>query len=139
MNPHEALYQKVLEPEKLESLMIVDKPVVPPDSVIKTFPHLKGDRVDIILTQDKEGLAASSLLIRTGEWAKYFLDAWFDPLYRSYNFQKAESHALEHIVQWHGTVLAKLALVPQRLINSYMQDSNPLSNQEGMHGIPFCL
>ena len=131
MDPHEALETKVLEPRKLESLMIVDKPVVPPDSVIKTFSHLRGERVDFILTQDFEGLAGGSLLIRTGEWAKFFLDAWYDPLYRSYNFQKAEGHALEHIVQWHGTILAKLALVPQRVLNSYTRASEMSVNTEG--------
>jgi mannan polymerase II complex MNN11 subunit len=64
------------------------------------------------------------------------LDTWFDPLYRSYNFQKADTHALvsvlpqvsplyllrndqEHIVQWHPTILSKLALIPQRIMNSY--------------------
>ena len=71
-------------------------------------------------------------MIRTGEWAKFFLDAWFDPLYRSYNFQKAEEHALEHIVQWHGTILAKLALVQQRLLNSYMPD--PASGDKNDEG-----
>jgi hypothetical protein len=135
MDTSESLRAKVLEPRKLESLMIVDKPVVPPDSVIKTFSHLRGERVDFILTQDKEGLAGGSFMVRTGEWAKYFLDAWFDPLYRSYNFQKAESHALEHIVQWHGTVLAKLALVPQRLINSYMAEVGTGTSLEGMWSI----
>jgi mannan polymerase II complex MNN11 subunit len=59
------------------------------------------------------------MLLRSGDWAKFFLDAWFDPLYRSYNFQKAEAHALEHIVQWHGTVLQRLGLVPQRVLNCY--------------------
>ena len=132
MEPSESLHAKVLEPRKLESLMIVDKPVVPPDSVIKTFAHLRGERVDFILTQDKEGLASGSFMVRTGEWAKYFLDAWFDPLYRNYNFQKAESHALEHIVQWHGTILAKLALIPQRSINSYMAESANSGDFEGM-------
>ena len=122
MDASQSLHTKLLDPRKLESLMIVDKPVVPPDSVIKTFSHLRGERVDFILTQDKEGLASGSFLVRGGEWAKYFLDAWFDPLYRSYNFQKAEAHALEHIVQWHGTILAKLALVPQRVINGYMAE-----------------
>lgn len=100
MNPTRSLHEMILEPQKLQSLMIVDKPVVPPDSVIKTFSHLKGDRVDFVLTQDREGLAGGAMLIRSGEWAKFFLDAWFDPLYRSYNFQKAEGHALEHIVQY---------------------------------------
>lgn len=132
MNPSEPLSTKVLEPRKLETLMIVDKPVVPPDSVIKTFAHLRGERIDFILTQDREGLAGGSFFVRTGEWAKFFLDAWFDPLYRSYNFQKAEEHALEHIVQWHGTVLTKMAFVPQRLLNSYMPE--PKKSGENSEG-----
>lgn len=99
MSPSLSLEKHIMEPKRLESLMLVDKSVVPPDSVIKTFSHLKGDRIDFVLTQDHEGLAGGSLILRSGEWAKFFLDAWFDPLYRSYNFQKAEGHALEHIVQ----------------------------------------
>ncbi|CAK4034282.1 glycosyltransferase family 34 [Lecanosticta acicola] len=122
MNAGQSLHEKLLHPRTLESLMITDKPVVPPDSVIKTFGNLRGERVDLVVSQDKEGLAGGSLMIRSGEWAKFFLDAWYDPLYRSYNFQRAEGHALEHIVQWHGTVLAKLALVPQRILNSYTRE-----------------
>lgn len=133
-----SLEHDIMSKKRLEDSMIKNHPVVPPDSVIKTFAHLKGDRIDLVLTQDKEGLAHQSFVVRRGEWAKYFLDAWFDPLYRSYNFQKAEQHALEHLVQyvslpfasfhtprrltgcrWHGTILAKLALVPQNRINSY--------------------
>lgn len=93
------LQSDVMSKRRLENMMITNHPVVPPDSVIKTFAHLKGDRIDLVLTQDKEGLAHGSFVVRRGEWAKYFLDAWFDPLYRSYNFQKAEQHALEHLVQ----------------------------------------
>lgn len=100
MNPSLSIEEHIMEPRRLESLMLVDKPVVPPDSVIKTFSHLKGDRIDFVLSQDQEGLAGGSMVIRAGEWAKFFLDSWFDPLYRSYNFQKAEAHALEHIVQY---------------------------------------
>lgn len=122
MNPSYTIESHIMNKERLESLMIVNEPVVPPDSVIKTFDNLKGDRIDLVVTQDGEGISPSSFIIRRGEWAKYFLDAWFDPLYRSYNFQKAEQHALEHIVQWHGTILAKLALVPQRTLNSYIND-----------------
>lgn len=29
----------------------------------------------------------------------------------------------EHIVQWHPTVMARLALIPQRVINAYSKDS----------------
>lgn len=85
---------QLLAPKRLEQLMLRDVSVVPPDSVIKTFSHLKGDKVDLVLTQDGEGLCQGSFIIRQTDWAKFFLDTWFDPLYRSYNFQKAEGHAL---------------------------------------------
>ena len=94
MNPALSLTDHIMNPAKLESLMLKDKPVVPPDSVIHTFSHLKGDKIDLVLTQDGEGLCQESFIVRQSEWSKYFLDSWFDPLYRSYNFQKAEGHAL---------------------------------------------
>jgi len=119
MNPAFTIEDHIMDPKQLEGLMIKDHSIVPPDSVIKTFSHLKGDQVDFVLTQDREGLAQGSFILRRGEWAKFFLDTWFDPLYRSYNFQKADTHALEHIVQWHPTILSKLALVPQRIMNAY--------------------
>jgi mannan polymerase II complex MNN11 subunit len=94
MNPELSIEGHIMNAKRLEGLMQRDKPIVPPDSVIKTFSHLKGQNVDIVLTQDKEGLAGGSFIVRRGDWAKFFLDTWFDPLYRSYNFQKAETHAL---------------------------------------------
>ena len=94
MNPSLSLTAHVMAPERLESLMLKDKPVVPPDSVIHTFSHIKAHQVDFVLTQDKEGLCPESFVLRQGDWARFFLDTWFDPLYRSYNFQKAEAHAL---------------------------------------------
>lgn len=94
MNPDLTVEAHIMNPKRLESLLLKDQPIVPPDSVIKTFPLLKGGQVDVVLSQDKDGLAPSSIILRRGEWAKFFLDTWFDPLYRSYNFQKAETHAL---------------------------------------------
>lgn len=94
MNPALKVEEHVMKPARLESLMIKDHPVVPPDSIIKTFTHLKGQDVDFVLTQDKDGLSTGSFLVRNGEWAEFFLETWFDPIYRSYNFQKAETHAL---------------------------------------------
>ncbi|KAI9155408.1 alpha-1,2-galactosyltransferase [Paramyrothecium foliicola] len=119
MDPTKTLEELVLSPKKLESLMIKDYPVVPPDSIIKTFNYLRGEDTDLVISQDRDGLISDSVILRNGDWAKYFVETWFDPLYRSYNFQKAERHALEHIVQWHPTILSRLALVPQRTIASY--------------------
>ncbi|KAI5295740.1 hypothetical protein KEM52_000397 [Ascosphaera acerosa] len=139
LNPHSfitqpdlSLEKHVLNKARLEELMIKDRPVVPPDSVIKTFSHLSAKDVDLIVTQDRENLCPGSYIIRNTEWAKFFLDAWFDPLYRSYNFAKAETHALDHIVQWHPTMLAKLALIPQRIINAYAGQA-PTPGADGLY------
>ncbi|KAI0181478.1 glycosyltransferase family 34 protein [Hypoxylon sp. FL1284] len=131
MNPHLKVEDYVMGASKLESSMLKDLPVVPPDSIIKTFTHLKGGDVELVLTQDKEGLASGSFVIKNGEWAKFFLDTWFDPLYRSYNFQKAETHALEHIVQWHPTILSKLAILPQRVLNAYSRNDHGEQYKDG--------
>lgn len=84
----------VMKPHRLESIMMRGQPIVPPESVIKTYPHLTADKVELVVTQDGEGLSQSSFILKQGEWARYFLDTWFDPLYRNYNFQKGETHAL---------------------------------------------
>ncbi|KAJ5297464.1 hypothetical protein N7508_007713 [Penicillium antarcticum] len=132
MNPSKSLKSLILEQGRLESLMLKDTPVVPPDSIIKTFTHLQEKDVDLILTQDKEDLNPGSFILRNGEFARFFLDIWFDPLYRNYNFAKAEIHGLDHIMQWHPTVLARTALVPQRTLSSYGKDS-PAASLDGVY------
>lgn len=97
MDPELDIVDHIMSSKNLEKNMIKDLPVVPPDSIIKTFSHLKGDDIDFVVTQDKEGLSAGSFVLRNGDWAEFFLDTWFDPLYRSYNFQKAETHALVRV------------------------------------------
>lgn len=94
MNPKLKIEEHVMRPARLDELMKKNVPVVPPDSIIKTFSHLKGKDVELVLTQAKDGLSAGSLVVRNGEWARFFLETWFGPLYRSYNFEKAEAHAL---------------------------------------------
>ncbi|KAJ5662756.1 hypothetical protein N7462_011682 [Penicillium macrosclerotiorum] len=123
MNPSKSLTSLLLDRNRLEGLMLKDQPVVPPDSIIRTFSHLKEKNIDLIATQDGEDLCAGSFILKNGDFARFFLDLWFDPLYRSYNFAKAETHGLDHIMQWHPTVLSRTALVPQRIMNAYSKDS----------------
>lgn len=117
MDPTRSVEQVVLEPRTLESLMIKDYPVVPPDSIIKTFSHLRGSDAAMIISQDKDGLVTDSLLLRNGDWAKFLTETWLDPLYRTYNFQKAERHAMVSCPASRGSIgrsgdLAKLTLPP---------------------------
>ena len=44
--------------------MLKDIPVVPPDSVIHTFSHLKPSQVYLILTQDADNVAHTSFILR---------------------------------------------------------------------------
>lgn len=97
MDFSKSLESHMLEQKTLEGLMIRDKPIVPPDSIIKTFTHLSGQDVGLVISQDNDGLISDSLALRNGDWAKFFTETWLDPLYRSYNFQKAERHALVSI------------------------------------------
>lgn len=94
MNPALSLEAHITTPARLGELMRRDVPVVPPDSVIRTYRHVPPERVQFIVSQDTEGLAPSSMIVKRGQWASYLLDAWYDPIFRLYNFQKAERHAL---------------------------------------------
>lgn len=92
MNPALSIESHIVE--RLGSLIRRDVPIVPPDSVIKTYRHVPPERVQFILSQDKTGLQPGSMLFKAGPWSQYMLDAWYDPLFRFYNFAKAEQNAL---------------------------------------------
>lgn len=131
MNPTRSLEDQLTHPKVLESLMIRDYPIVPPDSIIKTFAHLRGQDANLIISQDNDGLVSDSMILRNGDWAKFLTETWLDPLYILYNFQKAQRHALEHMVQWHPTMLSKIALVPQRTLASYTRKNLGAGYEEG--------
>lgn len=166
VNMDVSIEHRIMDKKKLESVMLVDIPVIPPDSVIRTFGGIPGDRIDMVISQDKDGLMSNAFIMRQGEWAKFFLDAWFDPMYQSYNFQKAERHALEHIIQsvsinhfrlgcsgdgsnldlesvdlpkspndprWHGTILARIALLPQKILATYTEKDEKLAGEDGLY------
>ncbi|KAF4451400.1 hypothetical protein F53441_5666 [Fusarium austroafricanum] len=131
MELDKTLEEHVMNPARLESLMIRNWSIVPPDSIIKTFSHLKGEDTGLVISQDEAGLVTNSYVLKNGDWAKFFVETWMDPLYQSYNFQKAERHALEHIVQWHPTILSKLALIPQRTFASYGRNKEGNAYRDG--------
>lgn len=93
LNPKTSLESLVLEESRLSEIMMTETPVVP-ESIIETFGHLQAGDAALIISQDKTGLVTDSMVIKNGEWAKFFLEQWLNPLYRSYNFEKAERHAL---------------------------------------------
>lgn len=94
MDSSKSLESHLLGKGRLESLMLKNVPVVPPDSVVKTLPHLTSKDIELVFTVDDADLSTGSFVVRQGEFTSFFLDVWSDPLYRDYNFVKAETHAL---------------------------------------------
>ena len=94
MNPAVKVETDIMHPRKLDQIMVKGQSIVPPNSIITTFAHLRGEQIHFALTQDKDGLSTGSWIVRNDDWGKFMLDTWFDPLYRSYNFARAETHAL---------------------------------------------
>ncbi len=94
MNSEVSIERDIMHPNKLDQIMLRKQPLVPPESIITTFEHSRGDQIHLVLTQDKDGLGSTNFFIRQGDWARFVLSTWFDPLYRSYNFQRADTHAL---------------------------------------------
>ncbi|KAF3910729.1 hypothetical protein ABW21_db0208939 [Orbilia brochopaga] len=122
----------ILNRKRLTNLMLRDHPIIPPQSIIKTFKHNEADDVQFIITQDTKSVRSDSFIVRrkadempgrikAGKtvFGYYLMDVWYDPLYRFYHFKDSETSALEHMVQWHPTILAKMAVIPQRLMLSY--------------------
>ncbi|KAH8174880.1 galactosyl transferase GMA12/MNN10 family protein [Sarocladium implicatum] len=130
LNPKTSLEEHLLEMPKLAETILPPRPIVP-ESIIETFGHLQPKDAALLISQDKSGLAVDSMIVKNSEWAKFLLEQWLEPLYRSYNFEKAERHALEHMVQWHPTILAKIGLVPQRILAPYVSGENGEAVQNG--------
>ena len=136
MDPKKSLDDIVMQSSKLESMMLRGKPVVPPDSIIRTFDHLRADDIDLVLSQDKSGLVHNNIILRNGEWAKFLLETWLDPLYRSYNFQKAERHALVRSGRCILSSVYSLTFSRNTLFNGtprYCQSSPSSPNERSLH------
>ncbi|KAK9366523.1 galactosyl transferase GMA12/MNN10 family-domain-containing protein [Lipomyces kononenkoae] len=131
MNPNLNIESHITETKRLNSLALRDIPVVPPDSNIRTYRHVPADRMKFIISQDHEGFQTGSFILKNGEYSRYVLDAWFDKLYQEYKFQKDEKSALEHLAQWHPTVLSKMAVIPQRIFNAYPNGVGDSTYQDG--------
>ncbi|KAK9464874.1 galactosyl transferase GMA12/MNN10 family-domain-containing protein [Lipomyces arxii] len=131
MNPNLDIESHITDPKRLNTLVLRDVSVVPPDSTIRTYRHVPADRVKFIISQDHDGFQTGSFILKNEEYAKYLLDAWFDKLYQEYSFSKDEKSALEHIAQWHPTVLSKMAVIPQRIFNAYPNGVGESQYQDG--------
>ena len=108
-----------LTERRLDSLMQRDAPIVPPDSIIRTPREATPSEVSFVISHDHAGISTRSFVLRNDDYSRFLLEFWNSPLYRAYNFDRQEQSALEHVLQWHYTILARTALLPKKSLASY--------------------
>ena len=121
MNPSIPLHTHYLSPASLLALPLRDVPAFPPDNTIRT-PSLRAQpisQIGLILSHGGGILHTGSIILRRGDYANFVLDSWNDPLVRAYGFAGEDHQGLEHLIQWHPTVLEGLALMPKRSLLSF--------------------
>jgi len=66
-------------------------------SGVKTYKNMNPSNIDIIVSQDQNGLNAGSFLIRRSEFSRMFIDMWSDPIFVRENWIAQEQDAMVRI------------------------------------------
>lgn len=118
----------LLNPKILDVALLRDAPILP-DSVIKTYKHLDLSDVSIIIPHTKENkILTSTFIISNDIYGKAFIEYINDPLIKDFEWENL-NHCIGHILQWHPALLAKTAIVHQKLISSEYDEAY-LKNKE---------
>ncbi|ODV88652.1 glycosyltransferase family 34 protein, partial [Tortispora caseinolytica NRRL Y-17796] len=126
MDEQKDIYDHILKPEALEKVIRRNAPLVPVEYGINTHQFTSVDTIRLIIAQSVTGMLTSSFVLVNDDFASYFLDIWFDRLYRSHSdFANSESRTLSHILLWHRTVLERTALVSTKALASLSQSFAP--------------
>ncbi|KAK9239179.1 galactosyl transferase GMA12/MNN10 family-domain-containing protein [Lipomyces kononenkoae] len=122
MTPSLDLAGHVLNPEAMKKRISYDAPFILPsgkDAGFRVSRDMDLSKVDIVVSQDHQGVNAGSILFRRSEWTFAFLDMWIDPMYVNSGFERYEQDALNHIILNHARIRSRVAVVPQRVINAF--------------------
>ncbi|KAH0603472.1 uncharacterized protein H6S33_007794 [Morchella sextelata] len=87
--------------------------------------------IDLIFSQDHNGINAGSFFIRRSHWTRMFMDIWADPVFIMKPWLGQEQSAVLHLALHHRTVLEHFALVPQTTLNAYAVGTPGMGWQKG--------
>lgn len=107
----------ILNPKILDVALLRDTPISL-DSVIKTYKHLDLSDVSIVIPHTTENkISTSTFIISNDIYGKAFIEYINDPLIKDFEWENL-NHCISHILQWHPSLLAKTAIVHQKLLSS---------------------
>jgi len=132
MTPNVSIEEELLNPK------IMAKKLLPHEKYIREglpdafSPEVYDvDQVDLIFSQDHNGLNGGSLIFRRSLWTDLILDLWSNPdLAKATGFGK-EQDLIRDLLVRHPSIRSHAGLVEQRLINAYYEGGDNMKWHEG--------
>lgn len=128
MNKSINICRDILSRQVIETCLAWDRPLRDTDTKFhgqkyfsKATPP-KLHELDLIISQDQLGLNAGSFFIRRSAFADILLDLW-SAVDEQEHWNRHEQDGLIHLLLTYKSLLRHVALVPQRLFNSYHDES----------------
>jgi len=139
MSPETSLTEKVLKPAALNHWLMKGVTFVNGSdekarirvTQVKTLDDYNVEDIDLIVTQDHQSMNTGSMLIRRSMFTKFLLDIWTDPLMMSNPWPGAEQDAIKHLTLEHLMVRQHVGIVPQRVLNAYVEGGDEMRFFEG--------
>lgn len=134
MNMSLNIYDHVLSQEGLARNILLDQPMTGAgggETGFRTPPEYRYDAINFVISMDAWGMNVGNFLMRRGDWSKWLLDLWIDPLFISQNWAFPEQDAWTHMWQYHSVIRDHTACMNQRSMNAY-----PEYNVLGEHWQP---
>ncbi|KAA8898372.1 hypothetical protein TRICI_006567 [Trichomonascus ciferrii] len=128
MNKSINICRDILSRQVIETCLAWDHPLRDTDTKFRGHKYFskatppKLHELDLIISQDQLGLNAGSFFIRRSAFADILLDLW-SAVDEQEHWNRHEQDGLIHLLLTYKSLLRHVALVPQRLFNSYHDES----------------
>lgn len=130
-NMHTDLTSHLLNKKVLNSVILKERPIIPPNGLIKTYKNIQTENVKLIFIQFDNQIQTNSFIVKNDEVGRAIIDFWTDKLNLNYNnFPHGPDSALAHILQWHPFILSKAAIIPTRLLSSIHSDQENAQSKD---------
>src|SRR5690606_153993 len=104
---------------------------------IKQPKDIDPSRIDLLISQDHNGINAGSFFLRRSPWTQMLIDLWSDPFYRNDKWDFKEQSALSHMLVHHQFIRKRIAVVHMRKLNSYAVGFPSMGWQKGDLAVHF--
>jgi len=91
----------------------------------------KISNLDILITQDHNGINAGSIFLRRSAFTRFIMEAWTDKLLMDDRWVGKEQDALKHLMLEHPLVREHVGVFPQRMFNAYAVGGKFMGWREG--------